>query len=259
MTQAPGAEADSVHCRLLIDPALPGADNMAIDEAMLESAAAIGQPTLRWYAWSKPTLSLGYFQSWSDRPTMLAPLTTVRRLSGGGAILHDQEATYSLVIPNHRDHAEIRELVRGLHGFVADWLNAVSPRQVTARLHEGRPKPPSEEPFLCFQRRAASDLVLDAGDDDHKILGSAQRSRSGVLLQHGSILLSASDHAPMLRGINDLGFDVHPETLLEYLTQMAARHWGWTFVRSTLSDGERSRARELVHERYTRSEWNAAR
>ena len=88
-------------CRLIVDPPAPGAWNMAVDEALFEQAAKFGTPTLRFYQWSEPTLSLGYFQNYDDRRSHAASLGTaaVRRTTGGGAILHDQELTYSLVWP----------------------------------------------------------------------------------------------------------------------------------------------------------------
>src|SRR5687767_13677741 len=86
--------------RLLIDPPASGAWNMAVDEALLASAAA-GVATLRFYTWSQPTLSLGYFQHAHQRDAHAASRSCplVRRASGGGAILHDRELTYSLAVP----------------------------------------------------------------------------------------------------------------------------------------------------------------
>ena len=74
-------------CRVIVDPPLSGVRNMAIDEALL-AAAAEGWVTLRFYQWSAPTLSLGYFQSYDDRTGHAASLhcDCVRRHSGGGAI-----------------------------------------------------------------------------------------------------------------------------------------------------------------------------
>ena len=98
----------SRECRLLRDAAGEGAWNMAVDEALLESAATNNSMTLRLYAWSEPTLSLGYFQRYEDRrlhPESLA-CTCTRRSSGGGAILHDRELTYSLSVPP--DHPMVR-------------------------------------------------------------------------------------------------------------------------------------------------------
>src|ERR1700690_1334272 len=76
--------------RLIWDDSSAGAWNMALDEALLESADADGLATLRFYRWSEPTLSLGYFQAAADRRLHPASLdcTLVRRSSGGGAILH---------------------------------------------------------------------------------------------------------------------------------------------------------------------------
>ena len=75
---------------------------MAVDEALVDDAAARGTCWLRFYGWAEPTLSLGYFQGHEERlahrPSRQCPV--VRRMSGGGAILHDAEITYSLAIPH---------------------------------------------------------------------------------------------------------------------------------------------------------------
>jgi len=118
-------------CRLLIDPPCRGAWNMGVDEALLESAARNGCVTLRFYEWSPATLSLGYFQTTADRQQH-APsrdCATVRRFSGGGAILHDHELTYSLAVPANlavpttylQDHAakDSADLPQGAAGTVA--------------------------------------------------------------------------------------------------------------------------------------------
>ena len=102
--------------RLLHDPPAAGAWNMAVDEALLETAADSGVATLRFYQWNEPTLSLGYFQAATDRDQHPAsrdcPL--VRRASGGGAILHDRELTYSMAmsLPSARS-SEATRLDRG--------------------------------------------------------------------------------------------------------------------------------------------------
>jgi len=87
-------------CRLIVDRPAPGAWNMAVDEALLDAAVEQGVAALRFYQWSEPTLSLGYFQRHADRDSHAAShdCTLVRRQSGGGAILHDRELTYSLTL-----------------------------------------------------------------------------------------------------------------------------------------------------------------
>ena len=87
--------------RLIIDPPAAGSWNMAVDEALLRSAGESRQLTLRVYQWEQPTLSLGYFQA-HERPAEHAasqPCPVVRRATGGGAIVHDREITYSLTAP----------------------------------------------------------------------------------------------------------------------------------------------------------------
>ncbi len=93
--------AQPTDCRLIVHPPSPGAWNMAVDEALLMDAVENGVATLRFYQWSEPTLSLGYFQRYSDREQHAASrkCAVVRRQSGGGAILHDRELTYSLMLP----------------------------------------------------------------------------------------------------------------------------------------------------------------
>ena len=98
------ASADPIDCRLLEDFPRDGAENMAIDEALLISADEMSKPTLRFYAWSRPTLSLGYFQKYAHRRYHPASrlCAVVRRSTGGGAIVHDRELTYSFIWPGCR-------------------------------------------------------------------------------------------------------------------------------------------------------------
>jgi lipoate-protein ligase A len=172
----------------------------------LESAAA-GQATLRFYQWSEPTLSLGYFQPVADREQHPAsrecPL--VRRASGGGAIVHDRELTYSMAVPQTAGHWPA---AGGLYDICHQTLIVTLAElgipaalwRATAICRGEDARASAEEPFLCFQRRSCSDIVLG----DAKIVGSAQRRRRGGVLQHGSILLGQSPFAPELPGLNDL-------------------------------------------------------
>jgi len=195
------------HLRLLHDPPARGSWNMAVDEALLESAAATGKPTIRFYEWSEPTLSLGYFQVAADRrqhpPSRDCPL--VRRASGGGAILHDRELTYCVIMPQRPgDLAVARKLLDACHETL---IAALAELGVHAALYStvqscNNPadSAAAAEPFLCFQRRSCTDIVCG----EAKIVGSAQRRRRGAVLQHGSILLARSRCAPELPGIEEL-------------------------------------------------------
>ncbi len=195
------AAEELVDCRLIVDGTASGAWQMAVDEVLLASAAERGTASLRFYGWSEPTLSLGYFQAFDDRrqhiPSRDCPV--VRRQTGGGAILHDQELTYSLALPVA--HPLATDAMR-LYTAVHEALRATLARQrisVTLCADE-REVPRDEQPFLCFARRARGDVLLGSS----KVCGSAQRRRRGALLQHGSLLLSASPNAPELPGILQL-------------------------------------------------------
>ncbi len=102
-------------CRLLIDPPALGAWNMAVDELLLDLAAE-GRAALRFYLWSEATLSLGYFQQFDDRRQHphASCCAVVRRLTGGGAIVHDRELTYSLALPRGHDSADDRDRLYSL-------------------------------------------------------------------------------------------------------------------------------------------------
>ena len=166
-----------IACRWLWDEPDDGAWNMAVDEALLEAADADGIATLRCYRWSKPTLSLGYFQRADDRRGHTASLgcPMVRRASGGGAILHDAELTYSLALPTaDRLAAAARGLCDQIHAALVEAIAAVGVAVHVCRNPTAVPNPAPNPPFLCFQRHAPGDLMLG----DAKIAGSAQRRHS---------------------------------------------------------------------------------
>lgn len=184
--------------RLLIDPPQSGSWNMSLDEQLLVSAAE-GVATVRLYQWSEPTLSLGYFQSLAERDMHTASrhCAIVRRASGGGAILHDRELTYSIAVPvRNRFSTYATHLYDAAHDTLVDTL---AEWQISAEKCL-IPDDSHPQPFLCFERRASGDVILDR----KKIVGSAQRRNRGAVLQHGSILLARSEFAPELPGIAEL-------------------------------------------------------
>jgi lipoate-protein ligase A len=185
-------------CRLIVDGPAHGSWNMAVDEALLESATMEPDATLRLYQWAPATLSLGYFQPHADTgqhaPSRGCPI--VRRRSGGGAIVHDAEITYALILPLvHPAARNPLALYFSVHESIIQVLQRWG---LTADLYGEQP---IGEPFLCFHRRSQGDVLVDG----HKVLGSAQRRARSVVLQHGSLLLHRSQFAPSLLGVRDLG------------------------------------------------------
>lgn len=197
--------------RIIIDAPRRAAKNMAIDQVLLESVAD-GQPAvLRFYQWAEPSLSLGYFQRVSERSAHepSQPCKLVRRVTGGGALVHDYELTYSLSLPTlGRTAAALQDLYTVVHRCFAAALQQFGVAPVMSAIAA---KTQGADYFLCFQRRTEVDLVL-AG---YKILGSAQRRTKTAVLQHGGLLLRSSSYAPELPGVLELsGVEVPLPALL---------------------------------------------
>src|SRR5262245_36308578 len=185
-------------CRLLPTSVADGAWQMAPDEVMLESAAG-GVASLRFYRWSEPTLSLGYFQTESVRRSKprLHGLAYVRRATGGGALVHHHELTYALALPGgapwqRRGESWIARMHRvignALRSFGAD-VELIAPN-AARKLGD----------TLCFLDQTPCDVVARG----QKVVGSAQRKRMSALLQHGGILLGRSEYTPELAGLQEL-------------------------------------------------------
>jgi lipoate-protein ligase A len=172
--------------RLVHDDAQDGTTNMARDEAMLiEVGNKSAPPTLRFYQWSPPTISLGYFQKYADYEALPAPageLPVVRRLTGGGAILHDLELTYSIALPLGHEllSGGANHLYELAHDAVIASLEELG--LTAARCGQSDDSGAARGPFFCFERRHCYDVLL-GGD---KIAGSAAHH---AVLQHGSIVL----------------------------------------------------------------------
>lgn len=249
--------SEITECRLLIDPPGPGAWNMAVDEVLLEWSAEADACCWRFYGWDEPTLSLGYFQGYEDRwqhaPSRDCP--AVRRLTGGGAIVHDAELTYSLVVPGGHPLAARRNLLyETIHRSLIEVLAGLG---VAATLHRPSDHGQRErQPLLCFERRSPGDLLVGSV----KIAGSAQRRRRGAVLQHGSLLLRRSAAAPELAGLEDLAEKPVPEDRLAdaWLSELSDR-LAVKWCRGGLSDRQRRRADALAGDRYTSARWAESR
>jgi lipoyl(octanoyl) transferase len=244
----------SGRAEVIVDEApMSGRFNMAMDAAMLELGSTRDVSVVRIYRWCEPTVSVGYFQGAGDRHESPFPgLPTVRRLSGGGAILHDLEITYSCTLPaSHpvrQDPSELygivhRSLIRLLGECgVKCLLRSDFDANQTAKLRdrgasENENARSSAEPFLCFLRSNPNDIVHESGI---KIVGSAQRRRKGITLQHGSILLSASAVCPTVEGIQQLSQEFNSARFFEGLPGAIAASIEQDWIIRRYSELERS-------------------
>jgi lipoate-protein ligase A len=241
--------------RLILDKQR-GPMNMAVDEALLLSAPRFG-PTLRFYQWEEPTLSLGYFQNAAERSQheASAGCPIVRRSTGGGAILHHHELTYSFVIPvSQHDKSASQPLYYAFHETLVEALAELG---IEATLFFGEPlQQIGQDPFLCFQRRAIGDVL----QTNAKICGSAQRRQKDALLQHGSVLLRRSEFAPELPGIEDLtNVPLTAEKLAEIWRPRLEQRLQLFFQIGDLQPPERSTAQRLAEERFGADAWSSRR
>ncbi len=229
---------------------------MAVDEFLLEWCGHNGACCWRFYGWSEPTLSLGYFQTYSDRWQHAASRQSpvVRRASGGGAILHDHELTYSLVVPLQHPLGRRRlDLYRAVHESLSDVL---ADRGIGVNLWADDRTVGQPQPFLCFQRRSSGDVLFGTA----KVAGSAQRRSADAVLQHGSVLLKRSPAAPELDGIGDLTGEALDTSRLAtaWLPRLAGR-LGLDWHEHPLTTDERRLVDQLVIAKYGTDRWNCLR
>jgi lipoate-protein ligase A len=237
--------------RAIRSGALPGARNMALDEAL----AAAPVPTLRLYRWEPWTLSLGWFQAVAAEdlaPWRDAGYGVTRRATGGGAILHGDEVTYALVLPadDPRIPGRTEDSYRWLHGAVRDALatvGVVCDARARAAAAAGE-----TEPFFCFARTAPFDLAARG----RKLVGSAQRRTRASFLQHGSIPLSPGGTAPGATSVaEERGSPVDPATLEDALVAAFARVLGVEPRPGEPTAEEAALARDLEARRYGNPAW----
>ena len=160
--------------------------NMAIDEALLETAVV---PTIRFYRWRSPALSFGYFGKFSDVAIYAAERDLVRRWTGGGIVFHGEDVTYSIVIPASDpvfDESSIA-IYEKIHRALADALNGVGERAVVAGGVDAGgvalSKHAAASGYNCFANPVRADVMMNG----RKIAGAAQRRTRRGLLQQGSI------------------------------------------------------------------------
>lgn len=257
-----------------------GAENMAIDEALLlaMAQAKVPQPILRFYGWEPATLSLGYAQSYHKEVDEMAcraeGLDIVRRPTGGRAVLHQYELTYSVIAPEQDAHVSgtvIESYLRISQALLKGFQALGVPAEMVA--HNGVGEATSS---ACFDAPSWYELVVEG----RKLVGSAQVRKEGILLQHGSIILHF-DAELLFRVLKFPNEAVRQRLLNSFKAKACALDEVWThpierkdlereictgfqdimgitFVESQLTDQERTLVNEL-RQKYESDAWTQKR
>ena len=265
--------------RLIVDGEADGPSNMAVDEAILRAVAGGSQPpTLRFYGWSPPCLSLGRNQPLADADLTAcraAGIDVVRRPSGGQAVLHADELTYSVVLmqTDPRSEGGVLEAYRRISDGLLLGLAALQVAAIQAIGQRGEDHATTP---ICFETPSEYEVTVGG----RKLVGSAQwRSRGGVL-QHGSlpltgdltrivqyVVMEEAEREEKRRGLlgrlvtleEAAGCRFSFEDGVEALAAGLARTLNLDLVREELSEEERASAWSLRQSRYTARDWTAGR
>lgn len=210
---------------------------MAVDEALLESMPRTHQPVLRFYGWTEPAATFGYFQRIADieQFTKLRPL--VRRPTGGGLVPHDADWTYSLVFPPAHEWYGIsaKESYHRLHSWLKE---AFAKLDQPTQLADSPVKP---ELGQCFVGHEQADLLWRG----RKIAGAAQRRRKDGLLIQGSV-------QPPLPNLQRLAWE-------QAMIDSAAQLFGADFEIVSPDPLILTRAAELNASKYSQTSYNRRR
>jgi lipoate-protein ligase A len=211
--------------------------NMALDEALLENVSRLGKPVLRFYGWTEPAATFGYFQKFSDVETATHLRPLIRRPTGGGIVPHDADWTYSAAFPfGHEWHSlKAEESYRCIH----DWLRlAFAELKIETEL---APASKKSLPGQCFAGHEKFDLLWRG----KKIAGAAQRrNKSGLLIQ-GSV---QPPPAAILRG--DWEIAVRAVACAKFLVE-----WGEFSPDANLQE----RTNELAREKFSQAAYHRKR
>jgi lipoyl(octanoyl) transferase len=260
-----------VRWRLLLSGPATGAWNMAVDEALLQAiAAGSGIPTLRFYGWAPPCLSLGYFQPFDvvDVAACRARgVDIVRRPTGGRAILHDRELTYSVTLPASL-LGEARGILPSYYRISRALQSGLRQLGVSTTLApESAALAVVDRGPSCFDRASAHEILLNG----RKLVGSAQVRKGSALLQHGSILIepridvlmaclgfaadAASDGlADAVAGLAEVGV-AEADQIAAAVATGVAREFDGSLISGQLTAEEVAAAEELLAGRYRSADW----
>jgi len=268
--------------RVIYDSPDRGASNMAIDEAILLAVSeGASPPTLRFYAWEPPTVSIGYFQRLEREIDLVkvseAGYDLVRRPTGGRTVLHDDEVTYSIIVREAEFPGSVVETYRRISKGLVEGLRALGMEAGMVAAQEAGHDPREHSSAACFDSPSWYEVICQG----KKIIGSAQTRKLGAILQHGSIPITFAPQrltsvlalkSDAARNRLDLTLAKKAGGLSEFLQRRPgfaevcgalrdglSRCLDIEFVEQGLSARERDSAETLLYEKYADTGWNQKR
>jgi lipoate-protein ligase A len=238
--------------------------NMAVDEALLRLSKV---PTLRFYAWKPAALSLGYFQSINDINLDYCKknnISVVRRITGGKAVFHDKELTYSFVIDEEKVPRSVVESYKFISKSILIALNNLG---VNANFKENIGK---IKTAVCLNNPSWYEIVVE----NKKIAAAAQTRKNKKLLQHGPILVDVdyerlcslfnskddkkliNETKKRITSLNKLNKKITYGKLSKELKKGFEENFNIKFVKDKLNKEEEKLAEKLIKEKYKTKEWN---
>lgn len=242
--------------------------NMAIDESILNFCK---KPTLRVYQWTAPSISVGYNQNvgkeinFDNCKKHKVPI--VRRITGGKAVLHDKEVTYSFILPENLLEMP-RDILKSYKVIAQALVLAFETIGIKAIIQK---QPQKLATPICFNSSNWYELTVN----NKKISGSAQRRLKGKILQHGPLLIDfdyeknamlfPSDNAKELaEGLKkritsikrELGIDVSYNEMVSAIKHGFQKNFKFDFFEDELTNEEKKLADTLKKEKYSTDTWN---
>lgn len=241
--------------------------NMAIDEAILVAQQEQPNPTLRFYGWNKPAFSFGYFQDIASEVDTEAcradGIELVKRMTGGGTVVHGWELTYTLILPRGAGELRVSDAYQRIGQSLAMAFQQLG---IPAQCYDACPDASQTAQNICLTNPAEHDVM----SDNKKLAGvSVRRSRNGIVFQ-GYISLDMPPAAILARvskdpevqeilskkstAINTDGRSITRNTLIQAISETF--NLGIAFHSGTLSSAERAQAETFVETKYATTTWN---
>jgi len=256
-----------MQCRFIDSGFNDAFTNMAIDEALLQFCQV---PTLRVYGWNPASISVGYNQNIQKEINIeyckKNNIDIVRRITGGKAVFHDKEITYSFIIPKNNNllPIEVNQSYRIIAKALVIALKNIGIKSEIKKIPERIATP------ICFNNSNWYELLVNG----RKISGSAQRRMEGKVLQHGSLLIdfdyninnslfNSNDIIDNILNLknritslnNELNKIINIEELANVIKYGFKENFKFDLIDDSLTEKEIKYANGLRHEKYTRLEW----